>query len=298
MKLSYLIIAHQQPELFKRLLHKLLLGESEIFVFIDARADIDLFKINSERVHFLKNRFVINRGGFSQTQAMIRLLEFSEKSKSDFFVFLSGQDYPIKPIFKLEDFLTSNPNKNFISFYELHHSAEYLHHLNRYYLTDFLSKTPLAFRWILQNCLRVLNMLGAPRKFFKNIKPYRGSTSWVLNADTVHYILNFVYQKQGKALLRYMSWCWGSDEMFFQTVVLNSPFKTQCFLFAECQSIEKPTNENKAYLHYIDWSNHREMPAVLTEHDFEILQQSSCFFARKFDIEKSKSLLDALDRMD
>ena len=86
--------------------------------------------------------------------------------------------------------------------------------------------------------------------------------------------------------------------MFFQTVVLNSPFKTQCFLFAECQSIEKPTNENKAYLHYIDWSNHRKMPAVLTKHDFEILQQSSCFFARKFDIEKSKSLLDALDRMD
>ena len=157
MKLSYLIIAHQQPELFKRLLHKLLLGESEIFVFIDARADIDLFMINSERVHFLKNRFVINRGGFSQTQAMIRLLEFSEKSKSDFFVFLSGQDYPIKPIFKLEDFLTSNPNKNFISYYELHHSAEYLHHLNRFYLTDFLSKTPLAFRWILQNCLRVLD---------------------------------------------------------------------------------------------------------------------------------------------
>jgi hypothetical protein len=56
-------------------------------------------------------------------------------------------------------------------------------------------------------------------------------------------------------------------------------------------------NENKAYLHYIDWNPERENPAILTMQDYFLLKSSEALFARKFNEVKSKQLLDAIDVM-
>jgi hypothetical protein len=55
-------------------------------------------------------------------------------------------------------------------------------------------------------------------------------------------------------------------------------------------------NENKAYLHYIDWNPKRENPTQLNLSDFDQLTKSDALFARKFNEKKSKELLDAIDQ--
>jgi hypothetical protein len=56
-----------------------------------------------------------------------------------------------------------------------------------------------------------------------------------------------------------------------------------------------PGHQYKAYLHYIDWNDLREDPAILDITDFEKISQSEALFARKFDEQKSRDLLDQID---
>jgi hypothetical protein len=69
------------------------------------------------------------------------------------------------------------------------------------------------------------------------------------------------------------------DELFFQTIVMNSPLR---------DSVE---NEN---LRYLDWSR-EPAPAVLLESDLPALVSSHKLFARKFDERIDSTILDLLD---
>jgi hypothetical protein len=72
------------------------------------------------------------------------------------------------------------------------------------------------------------------------------------------------------------------DEMFFQTIILNSPFK------------ESVINDN---LVYIDWENpNPSYPRTFVKTDFEILVSSSKLFARKFDVSRDADILDMIDQ--
>lgn len=57
----------------------------------------------------------------------------------------------------------------------------------------------------------------------------------------------------------FMKYCDASDEIYFQTILLNSPYKDIC------------VNDN---LRYINWSKDREGPAILVEDDFEEITKS------------------------
>jgi hypothetical protein len=69
------------------------------------------------------------------------------------------------------------------------------------------------------------------------------------------------------------------DELFFQTIVLHSPFA------------DTVVNDN---LRYIDWSR-RPAPAILHAQDFPSLIGSGKLFARKFDANVDARILDMLD---
>ena len=60
------------------------------------------------------------------------------------------------------------------------------------------------------------------------------------------------------------------DENFFQTLVINSPYK----------------DKREDYLHYVDWSEGGNSPKTLTIDDYEKISGSDKLMARKFDIEQ------------
>jgi hypothetical protein len=299
MKIAYLILAHHQPKQFHRLIKTLNSKNVSFYVNIDLKADISEFNHykNENNVFFIKERLNITRFGYSQPLAMMRLIQAAAASKEhDYFIFLSGNDYPIKSNDYIYNYLNNNYPTNFINFYPLVGNADYVKNIKKYYFVDFvlnpykiINLPARAIRFILNTCL-------PDRSFIKGITPYRGSTSWCLNRHTINYMVDYLDSSKGKKFIRYFKSVWGSDEIFFQTLVLNSPFAKQC-QFYERDIIESASmkNENKANLHYIDWSKDREDPAVLDMRDYDILKESDLLFARKFFENRSDELSDNID---
>ena len=65
-----------------------------------------------------------------------------------------------------------------------------------------------------------------------------------------------------------------SDELVFQTIVMDSPYKDNLYHL-------QFDNDYQACVRYIDWN--RGTPYIFRSGDFEELIQSGCMFARKFD---------------
>ncbi len=96
---------------------------------------------------------------------------------------------------------------------------------------------------------------------------YYGGGNWMdLNNTAVEYILKYVDSHPD--YLRRFKYTHCADEIFFQTVLLNSPLAHTC--------------ENKI-LRYFNWSKGPEYPRTLRKDDLEDILRSDAMFARKFD---------------
>ena len=96
----------------------------------------------------------------------------------------------------------------------------------------------------------------------------------------IEYINNFILQNN--AFVNYFKYVFIPDEVFFQTIILNSPFK------------DNVINDD---LRYVDWENpNPNVPAILGENDWTTIINSSKFFARKFDITRDSKILDMIDQ--
>ena len=309
MKIAYLIITHNQPEHLLRLVKALNSDQAVCFIHVDLKSDISHFSslISEPKVIFLDDRVSVNHGGFSLTQSMINLLQVaSESGHFDYFVFLSGYDYPIKDDLYIQRFFQQNYPTNFINFYPLIKGSDQVTNINNYHFVDLLEYQPRFLKKPLPRIFRkpfyalyyALRWILPERRFLQRLTPYRGSQWFSLNRETVEYILNFLKTREGFKYKNFFKYVWGSDEIFFQTLVLNSEYATQCRYYARdiLHSIRFMKNENKAYLHYIDWSKRRENPAILDMRDLQKLRESEFLFARKFSEKLSKELLDFIDR--
>ncbi len=128
------------------------------------------------------------------------------------------------------------------------------------------------------------------RRFFKiprinrhlpyNLKPYGGSAYFCLAKRHVSYILRYIENKPD--LIGFFRRTFAPDEMFFQTILMNSSLK------------DSIVNDN---LRYIDWCKQGvPLPAVLTVADVENLLCSTKLFARKFDLDVDSKILDYIDK--
>jgi len=301
MKIAYLILAHHQSAHLRRLISALDYADGHFFVHVDLKSDFSRFAgLEKSNVTVLQKRINVYRAGFSQITAMLSLVEAALQLHAfDYYIFLSGVDYPIKDNRYIHEFLMQHRGVNFINFYPLTGDAAGIHHLTKYHLVDLVAGLPGPLALLMRLMLRVVNLILPDRKIMSGMVPFRGSTSWCLQHDTVVYLRRFLCSGEGRALLMFFRYGWSPDEMLFPTVVLNSPFAEQCRYYERDIKNAKEIlrTENKAYLHYIDWSAGRENPTVLNMTDFEALQKSERLFARKFDEEKSRELLDRIDEM-
>lgn len=212
-----------------------------------------------------------------------------------YFILLSWVDYPIKSNNFIFNFL-KNTNKNFMEFSQIQPSYNYFDYFQNKQLWFKISKwhfyDTLWYNWnsknnsikhwwyrffILLNIL-FLNLFLRSKKIDRNITYYFWSSWWCLSYESIKYIFDFYKENDNfNTIFQYSD---ASDEMYFHTVILNSPYKDFCI------------NNN---LRYIDWDKNREWPAILVKEDFEKITRSSALFARKFS-PKSKELLDLLNK--
>lgn len=258
-----------------------------IYIHIDKKSSIpseDIKKLSSKRqVRYVSQEYKINWGGINHLKAILKLADKAVEDKDNtHFHLITGHDYPIKPLLDFRDLFEINNDHDFMEYHPLPYSAwpehgmDRLSHYNIYDLVD--GRTGLNER-LIKGFSKFQKRIGLKRAFSKDFPPlYGGSTYWSLKRKSLEYV--FEYMENHPNYLKRFKYSFCSEEIFFQTLLLNSPFKDNII------------NNN---LRFIIWEERNgNFPANLDTSDYENIKKSDALFARKFEYPVSESLLNKI----
>lgn len=287
MKIAFLILAHTDPPQLERLV-KAIDYDCRIFIHVDEKSDIrHFFSLNlPDTVEFIKDRTRVHWAGFNMIKATLAIIKAALDSGEDYshLVLLSGQDYPIKPIAQLYEFLTSAPNKQFIRFISIKDSPEY--YLKRARKYWFYDRWAPKFDTKLRKKVGSITSVFFKKKLLKDIDHAYGCQMWAITPACARYVVD--YAENNKDFVRWHKTSPAPDETFFHTIVANSPFlnQTEGFKKYKGRGVYQFAN-----LHVI----HHSANKIYDVTDFEELKNSDKYFVRKVTTEKSSKLLDRID---
>ena len=121
MTVCFMILAHSRPQQFLELTRIIKNSGGETVAFIDKKANLQEFE--TADAHFVSRRFNVNWGGYSLTRAMQVLLREALQTYPDahHYIFLSGQDYPARPLTEYIEYLGREENRDrcWMNFYAM-----------------------------------------------------------------------------------------------------------------------------------------------------------------------------------
>lgn len=266
MKVANVIVAHKNPAQLLRLVNQYDGSLFHNFVHIDGRCKLKHYGavVNHPNVTLLPKRRKVVWSGFGFVQVTLDAMDFILKSKEKYFYFnlMSGMDFPIKPTQSFYEFLFDSYQKSQSEFFEiLDLSVWPAHHrFERFHLAEWTIKG----RYFTE---RIINMFIPKRKFYwGKFTPY-GRSAWFTATDNfVRFALQFM--QENPDYIRFLKTVWGSDELVFTSLIMNSSFRDKLA---------------PDYLRYIDWSEQKVHPKLLTIRDLDNLMASDAYIARKFD---------------
>lgn len=292
-KVAYLILAHANPRHFGRLVGALTTPRSACFVHIDAKTQIEPFQREAgDQAVFCTDRHRVFWGEFSIVRATLAALDaaLNDPRGFDYFVLLSGADYPIAPQAQIEAFLSANAGGEFMNLVAMPNLAvdKKLDRLTRYKVASGrLLTTPEK---ILRRAMTYAPLVPKARNLVRGLEglaPYAGSQWWALTRASCERVMQFLQERP--KVVRFYENSWYADEGFFQTIIANSPRRSAI----------------RHNLTFTDWGAGGAHPAQVDQSLIERLSQprvlvqdaygdGEVFFARKFD-DASGPVLDALD---
>ncbi len=259
-----------------RLVNALLHPDADIYIHVDRKVSIDPFLPIAAlpNVHFIQRRVTVYWGGYSIVEATLSGIRQIMRTgiAYDFVNLLSGQEYPLMPPAMIHRFFSEHRGMLFMDIFpEEDKLTEYKYKLKQYYFAAI----NVRGKYTAEKIARILK----PRKFPDGFEPMGTSQWFTIPLECAAYVVAFLEQNKKIAnIFRYM---WAPDEMVFQSVLYNSPYR---------QAI---TNDN---MRYIDWSEQNPSPKILTIANARQLIQSGSLFARKFDMYTDSEILDYLDK--
>lgn len=298
-EIVYIILAHKNPFQLKRLIESLRTSNSYFYVHVDAKSDIKIFEtvLPYKRVFFVQNRIKCIWGDFSLVEATLILIKEALKNHNrGHCVLLSGQDYPIKPVGQIENFLFRNNEKNFISvekieevwnerecgrrtkYYRINLSVN----KGDYVLLRYPGRDAIGMLLNKRISLGAYVKLFSPRKI--NIELYGGSQWWTINFRTLRKLNRYIEANRRK-LFDYFRDMNCADEIFFHSIIKELE-KTDKTIFLE------------GSITYANWQPQNSFsPEIFTREDYDLLhhQPDHILFARKFDLHRNGKILDLID---
>lgn len=277
MKLAHVILCHKGEDQLKRLLVRLLHEDADFYIHLDKKTDINsfLFLAGLKNVFFIKNRIKVYWGGYSVVQATVNsFLEIISTGKQyDYINILSGQDYPIASTEAIHSFYANNPGKAFMimTLPLMDECVEFSRKISKYYFFDFHFRGKHFFE-------KVANTVMPDRAFPKTFVPVGNSQWMTISFPCAVYITNIL--KVNSTIKKLFRYTWAPDEMVFQSILYNSPFKNVI------------VGDNQRYT---NWSKGEASPKILTMKDAKDLTNSDKLFARKFDPQTDEKIIDYLD---
>jgi hypothetical protein len=279
MRVAYIVLAHTAPGQLSRLVDRLDGTHASFLIHVDKRAAIyervHGALARNERVTFLP-RVTSRLATFGLVAPPLDALStlFRRQDPFDYAILLSGQDYPIKPQHALLGRLVEEA------------SACFLH---AFPIDDLdLSEWPPQATFRYEHWHTHVGDRGWSIPMRRRVpggrRPFGGSMFWAIPRDAAAYVLDTLEREPN--LLRFFKHTHVPEEMFFQTILMNSPFRERVATLAAPQCYG---------LHFIDWRARDDHPHTLRLRHLSELRSTPAFFARKFDEGVDGLVLDRID---
>lgn len=293
MKTAYLILVHRYPQQFKRLFRAIYTPANHYLIHVDKRGGVGLqaeirdFLSSFSNAHLLESQNVV-WGGYSMVDVELRgikeLLKIS--AEWDFFINLSGQDFPLRSQVFIQDFLSQNERTDFIQI--LDQAKERPDTMNR--VENYFIETDNGFS-------------GTPYKrlYFPDVTPYIGGQWMILSRKCCEFIC---CSGEVEKLKSFYQNTLIPDEGFFQTVIMNTSYSgtivnddKRAIIWIPDESIKLPpktftANDTKSL---IASGSIKLRPKTFMANDTEFLLASDALFARKFDETVDSTIFDILE---
>lgn len=250
------------------------------YIHIDKKSKFDPSDIallrKIPRVELVTQKYRVLWGGVNHLRTILLLAEEAlKRGNLEYFHVISGQDYLIKPVSYIKRIFESNPAE-YMDYFEVVNSewkSEWMKRILYYGLYEIFNSKSFLGNKIITALIVLQQKLGFSRAL-PNLKLFGGSGWWSLSRSSVEYVMN--YTERDLSLLKRLRFTFCADEIYFQTILMNSPLK------------DKIVNNN---LRFIDWTRRNgNFPANLDESDFHSLKNSDKIFARKFEFPISEKL--------
>lgn len=213
-KIAYFIMVHHKPNVFKAMFEKIYTRDQFYLIHIDRKSnskfteEIQLFAVQFPNVYILESMNIVS-GGFSMIQAELNAMEFllNVNQEWDYFINLSGEDYPLKSQNIIRKFLAINKGRNYLFYYD-----------QEFYRPDTLQRIQNHFTELAY----MISSFIYKREFMKGITPYIGGKWFIFTKETCVFLTN---NKRVMDFEDYYLHTFLPAESFFQTVLMNTSFK-------------------------------------------------------------------------
>jgi hypothetical protein len=276
MKQVILIHAHKDLDQLNTLVGQLCDQDFHLYVNLDRKSAIDPARLHPA-ARLVAPRVDVRWGGFSQVEATLNSLRQIIKQVASFdkVVFLSAQDFPLLPNEGLKQELARVAGKELLDTRPVGPGGWPVAFRYQYFYREGGGR---AERLACALANRALRLCKRTRRAPAGLVLYGGSSWWALSRECITELLARIEREP--SIVRFFQTVLCPDEMFFQTLVMNSRFRGRVL------------SQN---FRYIQWPAHGSRnPKVLDEADFERIRASNAHFCRKLDSRQSAGLLHRL----
>lgn len=257
---GFVLLTHNKPQMIERLVAKLcaMFDAPPIACHHDfSKCDLRVESMPAN-VSFVSPHVETAWASFAEVEATARAIRLLYESPSvpDWFVFLSGADYPCKPAAQILRDLRASTS-------DAHINAELIH--------------PDAFTRSWHGLCYHRYCTKRPTPFSAAFQCYAGSQWFCANRRAAEYIVAFHTRRT--FLSEHYRDLHFTSESYFQCVLANAPH----------------LQLNEQTWRYTDWSAGGAHPKTLGMEDLPRLLASDAHFARKFDADADARILDELD---
>lgn len=274
-EIAILILAHKNKEQLIRLIEHLK-PNFDIYMHLDKKTPFELKSFENVMIY---KKYKVYWGSYNQIVATLYL--YSEASKKNYkrYILISGQDLPILSNLRIVDFFNNNPFE-YITYFKLPKpnwkENGGLDRLRLFWENRYHKKYKIKYI----NIGAFFRLIRGIQKRFNLYRPllgkYYGGSNWMaLTCECILYILEYI--RNNPKYLKRFRYTRCADEIFFQSIIINSEFRT------------KTLNQS---LSFIDWAEKSANPKDLSINDAYNILSSGKLFARKFDDKKDSGIIE------
>lgn len=292
MTIAYLITAYNNPKHLYKLLEAINSEEADIFLHIDKKSNIKFKFPNINNLYVLNNNIKVYWGSYTFIEAVFLMIEKAFKVKNyDYFVLISGTDYPIRSNKHIINYFKKNKQKEFINLCKMPERDKTFDRLDYYFIStaDRNNNFTNRLKRLINLLIRKLKIKRSYPKEYSNLTLYGGSNWWALSNECIKYI--YKYAKKNPKYNNFYKNTLIPEEMYFHTIIGNSKF------------MKNVVNT----ITYTDWEPYGgPLPATITTKHMDILSKNvqptdygnkkmHALFARKFD-DKNLKVIKLIDQ--